>query len=471
MGVVFKARQIAINKFTAVKLMHAHLVSPESLARFQAEARTSAMLDHPYIVRVQDFGMTNSKRPYMVMDFIEGQTLSENIQQSGPLSSRRFFRLFSQICDALSHAHKHSVMHRDIKPSNIMLVTNDDGEEEIRIMDFGIAKVHGDTTSSANQLTRTGETVGSPLYMSPEQSRGQADTRSDLYSLGCVMYECLSGAPPFSGGSTLDTMLAHVNECAPPLHERAPNVDSRIEPIVMKLLEKDPADRYQSMDALGRDLLAASAASASVGPNKAAAARVPEKKDKVTAKKGQSSRERRKATPQLIAIICACTALIVGSAILCFRILNDSESSNDKHATGETSQTKKTVGLISSVLRPESAENTILQILRTDKKETIQNFIDSKTDPIEMKNDDLRLGSSKITEEDLEPFRSSKASYLKSLTLNASSLTDHLLESLSQLKLHDLDLRYTRVADLHALAAMKSLELLDVGSRNSTQKD
>ncbi len=377
MGVVFKARQLAINKLTAVKLMHAHLVSPESLARFQAEARTSAMLDHPYIVRVQDFGMTNSKRPYMVMDFIEGQTLSENIQQSGPLSSRRFFRLFSQICDALSHAHKHSVLHRDLKPSNIMLVTNDDGEEEIRIMDFGIAKILGDTTSSANQLTRTGETVGSPLYMSPEQSRGQADTRSDLYSLGCVMYECLSGAPPFSGGSALDTMLAHVSECAPPLHERAPNVDSRIEPIVMKLLEKDPADRYQTMEALGRDLLAASTASASVGPNKSGAARVPEK-DKATAKKEQSSRTKLKATPQLIAIICACIALIVGSAILCLRILNDSESPSDKHIGGETSRTEKGAGLITSVIRPESAIDTILQVTKTDTKGTIQSFIDEK---------------------------------------------------------------------------------------------
>jgi len=206
---------------------------------------------------VHDFGVTESGQPYMVMDFVDGKTLSEVISRDGQLSQERFLRIFSQVCEALAHAHKRGVLHRDLKPSNIMLVRTFEGEEEVRIMDFGIAKLVGDTSERAQALTKTGEAVGSPLYMSPEQARGhKTDLRTDLYSLGCVMYECITGSPPFVGKSALDTMLMHMND--KPLSIRQASlgkiVDPRVERVVIKLLEKNPDERYQKMDDVLADI-------------------------------------------------------------------------------------------------------------------------------------------------------------------------------------------------------------------------
>lgn len=256
MGIIYKARHVVMDKLVAVKMMHPHMVSATAFQRFQMEGRAGGMLTHPFIVAVRDLGTTQAGYPYMVMDYVEGETLADVIKKQVYLPEERFVRIFNQVCEALGQAHMKGVLHRDIKPSNIMLVKNAAGNEEIRIMDFGIAKLLSDTEHGAG-LTRTGETLGSPMYMSPEQARGlKVDKRTDLYSLGCVMYETLSGSPPFIGGSALDTMMMHMNEPPLPLREASlgNEVDRRIEAIVMKLLEKDPSNRYQTMDDLKHDL-------------------------------------------------------------------------------------------------------------------------------------------------------------------------------------------------------------------------
>jgi serine/threonine protein kinase len=259
MGVIYKARQIVINKMVAVKMVHSHLVSPEAFQRFQIEGKAAQLITHPYIIAVYDFGMTANGSPYMVMDYVKGKTLAEVISQEGTLSNTRFLRIFTQVCEALVHAHSKGVLHRDLKPSNIMLIQDNSGREEIRIMDFGIAKLVNDTESSGQHLTKTGEAIGSPLYMSPEQARGEnTDFRSDIYSLGCVMYESLAGVPPLVGQTPLNTMLMHLNDIPVPVRQKAGSqgmkIEYSIEQVVMNLLEKDREDRYQSMELLLKDL-------------------------------------------------------------------------------------------------------------------------------------------------------------------------------------------------------------------------
>ncbi|MGH9549711.1 MAG: serine/threonine protein kinase, partial [Terriglobales bacterium] len=257
MGVIYKARQTVLNKIVAIKMLHPHLVSAESLQRFQVEGRAASVLSHPNIVAVYDFGMNDMGQPYMVMEFVEGKTLAGVLAEQGPLNSAQFRSVFVQVCDALTHAHKRSVLHRDVKPSNIMIVRGDNDQEQVRIMDFGIAKLVSE--SDSQDLTRTGEAIGSPAYMSPEQGRGTAiDQRSDIYSLGCVMYESLTGAPPFTGKTAMDTMLRHLQDKPLPLSQASlgKRFPSGLEHMIMRMLEKDPAARYQSMDEVKNDLLA-----------------------------------------------------------------------------------------------------------------------------------------------------------------------------------------------------------------------
>jgi len=257
MGVIYKARQLAMNKIVAIKMLHAEVPSDDAMRRFQIEGQTGSLLKHKYIIQIYDLGLTESGRPFMIMDYLQGKTLAQELAAHGTLAEERFVRLFLQVADALSHAHSKGVLHRDLKPSNLMLV-QDNGVEEVRIMDFGIAKLLDGTEFGAQQLTKTGEALGSPLYMSPEQCRpGKIDRRADLYSLGCVMYESLTGAPPFIGSTSLETLMMHLERQPLGLSNASlgREIDQGLQDIVMRLLQKVPADRYQSADELETDLL------------------------------------------------------------------------------------------------------------------------------------------------------------------------------------------------------------------------
>jgi len=219
------------------------------------------MLEHPNIIKVHDLGVSASG-PFMILEYLKGRTVAQVLQTEGPLSLERFLRIYIQVCDALEHAHSRGVLHRDLKPSNIMLTRNFNNEEEIRIMDFGIAKLIDDSAneSFADKLTRTGEAIGSPAYMSPEQAQGtKVDARSDLYSLGCVMYESLTGGPPFTKSTALETIMAHLSEQPLSLSQAmlgTTKFSQDLETIVARLLKKNPDLRYQSMKELKDHLLA-----------------------------------------------------------------------------------------------------------------------------------------------------------------------------------------------------------------------
>lgn len=259
MGVIYKARHIALNQTVAIKRLHNNRIDEVSVRRFQQEAKAVTALDHPSIVRVRDFGVSESGQPHMVLDFIEGDTLSKSIQKTAGLPVEESLDIFIQACDALEHAHSRGVLHRDLKPSNIMLVPRIAGAPLVKIVDFGIAKInHPEIESGIMNLTQTGEVFGSPLYMSPEQASGaKLDKRSDIYSFGCVMFETLTGTPPFVGGSSIETIFRQLNDKAPTLKEGSLGRDFplELETIVAKALEKKPDDRFQSMAELKHQLI------------------------------------------------------------------------------------------------------------------------------------------------------------------------------------------------------------------------
>ena len=191
MASVYKAHHLILDKVVAIKFLHRHLCSnPNSLRRFQQEGQAAGRLDHPNVIKVQDCAVTDDGRVFLVMDYLQGHSLSDKLKQDGPLSAEGALDLFIAVAEGLKHAHSNGVLHRDLKPSNVMVTD----ENEIKIVDFGIAKVlRDDGQPSLQNLTKTGEIFGSPSYMSPEQCLGQTvDARSDIYSMGCLMYEVLT---------------------------------------------------------------------------------------------------------------------------------------------------------------------------------------------------------------------------------------------------------------------------------------
>lgn len=251
MGLVYKAKHTLMKRTVALKMLHPNMVVDEgTVKRFQKEAEALSCLNHPNILTVFDFGVSKTGQPYLVTDYLEGQTVAELLEQNERADWMRTLRIFTQVCSALAHAHKHGVIHRDIKPSNIMLVNFEEQPDFVKILDFGIAKVVSDVPEGSSSLTRTGEVFGSPLYMSPEQCRGKAlDSRSDIYSLGCVMYRTLTGQPALFGQDLVECLYKHVNEEPQPLTQVTPeaNIPPELEAVVLKCLAKDPAARYQTM--------------------------------------------------------------------------------------------------------------------------------------------------------------------------------------------------------------------------------
>jgi serine/threonine protein kinase len=259
MSVIYKARQRVLNRIVAIKMMHEHMMTEQAIRRFQQEGQSASSLDHPNIVKVHDFGLTDRGQPYMVMDLVEGRSLSQVLDELGELPITQCLIIFIDICDALSHAHEKGILHRDLKPSNIMLTTTLERPTLAKLVDFGIAKVMDDGgNSAAMKLTQTGELFGSPPYMSPEQCYGKrVDRRSDIYSLGCLMFECLTGQTPFEGDTLVEILSKQMSAKAPLLHEVRPDKSfpSRLEDVIDKCLAKQPDGRFRTVDEVKAQLL------------------------------------------------------------------------------------------------------------------------------------------------------------------------------------------------------------------------
>lgn len=257
MSAVYRARHVLTQKIVALKLMHSHLLADENaVRRFQQEAKAASRLHHPNAISVQDMGVTDDGQPFLTMDYLEGRSLSEEIKECEQIDPFRCIHIFLQVCSALAHAHDQRIVHRDLKPSNVMLIESDGDNDFVKVVDFGIAKILMEGSESL-KLTATGDVFGSPYYMSPEQCMGlQLDARSDIYSMGCLMFEALTGRVPHEGKNVLETMYKHTNLATPALTgiKGDPRLMLRLDQILQKSMAKVPEQRYQSMIELRDDL-------------------------------------------------------------------------------------------------------------------------------------------------------------------------------------------------------------------------
>lgn len=253
MSEVHIARDTRLHRDVAVKVLRADLArDPSFYLRFRREAQNAAALNHPAIVAVYDTGEAETPTgplPYIVMEYVDGVTLRDIIHTEGPVPPQRAIEIVADACQALNFSHQHGIVHRDIKPANIMISKNN----AVKVMDFGIARAIAD---SGNRVTQTAAVIGTAQYLSPEQASGQnVDARSDVYSLGCVLYELLTGEPPFVGDSPVAVAYQHVREDPQPPSQRHEGISPELDAVVLKALAKNPDNRYQSAADMRSDLI------------------------------------------------------------------------------------------------------------------------------------------------------------------------------------------------------------------------
>ncbi len=252
MSEVHLARDQRLHRDVAVKVLRADLArDPSFYLRFRREAQNAAALNHPAIVAVYDTGEAetpNGPLPYIVMEYVDGVTLRDIVHNDGPMEPRRAIEVIADACQALNFSHQHGIIHRDVKPANIMI--SETGA--VKVMDFGIARALAD----ANSVTQTAAVIGTAQYLSPEQARGEkVDARSDVYSLGCVLYEILTGEPPFVGDSPVAVAYQHVREDPEPPSRRQEGITPELDAVVLKALAKNPDNRYQTAAEMRADLV------------------------------------------------------------------------------------------------------------------------------------------------------------------------------------------------------------------------
>ena len=375
MGAVYRATRVELGDEVAVKILHAEQNDPKAAARFRREAQAAARLKHPNAVTIHDFGITDAGLQYLVMDLVEGKSLRQIIKQEGPITPSASAEIITQVCAALDEAHRHHIIHRDVKPDNIIVNTTNTGLH-VKVLDFGIAKLRDDT---ANTLTQTGSILGTPHYMSPEQCLGEElDARSDIYSVGIVLYEMLTGLVPFNSPSSSAVVVQHVTQAPPSLRSHNVSLSPAIETVVLRALEKQRSARPQTASELASDFKAAttqpnvpppapsiphtnstqpgqsntpsSGAPTTVMPNQPSGQRLTDP----TWGRGSATPSSRTQNPSSITLIVMGAIILVGlGGAIGWALLKDGEATN-KPASPSRVQITATA---SSVLPPASGTN------------------------------------------------------------------------------------------------------------------
>lgn len=256
MGAVYEARNTQTRQRVAIKVLHPDVAEDEvAVERFKREYETAGMLDHPNVVKVIDFGETPDGSHFMTMEYLVGQELGELLRSAGTLPAARILRVLAQVAQALEHAHSFGVIHRDLKPDNIFLCESPTGDE-VRLLDFGSVKLQ---VEMGPKLTAFGTTLGSPYYMSPEQAKGlpDVDGRTDVFALGAILYEALTGRIAFEGPTVAEILMKIVRQMPPPPTSIRPSLPAAIDGVIERALAKDKNRRYETPSALVEAALAA----------------------------------------------------------------------------------------------------------------------------------------------------------------------------------------------------------------------
>ena len=312
MGSVYKAEQPEMNRFVAIKILHPRYLSrPDLVSRFRREARAMSHLSHPNTARVFLYGQLDDGACYFVMEYLEGRNIAQLVRAEGPMDPMRAIHVMQQVCGALEEAHKQGIIHRDLKPENIFLTSQGGIIDYPKVLDFGLAKVtEREMRPGSLILTQEGMVFGTPEFMSPEQARGEKlDGRSDIYSLGVIMYEMLTGKLPFDAKQPMDYINLHMNAQPISLAQRVPgrSFPAGLEDVLMRCLAKRPEDRFQTASQFGEALKAvASGTPLPKGPSSGsyqnvqpypAQSQPPSQPPQGYAQQGQQSRSRAPSPP------------------------------------------------------------------------------------------------------------------------------------------------------------------------------
>ncbi len=391
MGVVFHCQHLILGKEYALKLLAADKLSAESWSRFQSEAKALARLHHPGVVGIHNMGIDAQECPYYVMDLLEGESLSQIVKDNRRLPVSRALPIFIQLADALDSAHQQGIIHRDIKPSNVM-VLQEKNSDKVKLVDFGIARLSnrgvGNAFDSQNK-TAAGTVFGTPYYMSPEQSLGKpVDHRSDIYSLGCALFEALTGVPPFCGGNAFETILMHQTNEAPSLNSVYPQgkFSSSLETAVAKMLRKDVEERYQSMKQVAHDLSRIQEGK-SIGIEKSGSRSVAEPKfsdeeDHIIEALGTKKQQAKPSAKTLTAVAAAVLLISLGAISICLAakgmLTKVADSNNESNSTSakDTKEDSTTGDFQLENLKKHLKQNeTLCQSSVNDAGQPVRRFI------------------------------------------------------------------------------------------------
>lgn len=435
-GRVYRAVDTILDTEVALKVMLSDARNERDLVRFQSEAKLASKMNHQNIAKINDFGLYNDI-PFLSMEFVAGESLDQLLKRKKTLSIPEFLEVFFQVCDALIHAHKQSIVHRDIKPGNIAISERPNGSWKVKVLDFGIAKLLDERPDEAGKLTPTGNLVGSPFYMSPEQGQGlEVTTRSDNYALGCVMWHCLTGEPPFESETVLETITQHIQFPPPKL-----NVDSdhpiteNFAAVLEGLLSKDPQQRpdiettvvpalVELQDSLDREI---------------------EKSSQTDAEKSieEKSLKSKKSRFDLKLVILMSAILLTAAGFGIATVVNHT-SSQEK-------------------LPPVSAPVPDRWFI-----ETVDNFAQSHTDDqlADAEKTTLHL-SGNCTDEHLRKLANNQ--FLKKLELIETDFDDRVFSLLAKIpNLEEVDLSATEVSKLANIGLCKKLKAIDLKATRIT---